>query len=109
MHLSINKVPDVVATVWPLEHSKAADLALNQVSPVDVATIVIPPLFESFTVDLPSVESSPDLNLAIVHLLDALTLDIVSKPQAIVLLTVSRLLILAFSVKLPVQESAIVN
>lgn len=109
MHLSIYKVSDVVATVGPFENSKATDLAFVQLASVDEASVVVPPLFEPFSIDMAPFKITADLDKAIIHLFDALAFNFVSVPHAFVLLSVGRLLIFSFAMELSVLELPVVD
>ena len=109
VHLRIDEVADVVATVGPLENPVTADLTVQEVATVNVNAIIIVPLFKTFTRDLTFVKNAANVNLAAVHLFETLTFDLILDPLTFVLYSVSRLPVFALPVELAIQEPTCVN
>ena len=74
MHLCVHELSDIVATIGPFENSKAINLTLHQVSPVNKDLIVlfrilVFPLLESFAVHMTVLKLATNLDLPVVQLL----------------------------------------
>jgi hypothetical protein len=104
VHLSIYEVADVMTAVRPLKNTVAAYLTFHKVSAIDVNSIIVVPLFEAFTCHLTLVEKATDVDFSTVHLFETLTPDLIFDPLALVLYTVSWLLVLAIAVELAIKE-----
>ena len=98
-----------MATIGPFENSKATNLTFAQLASIYEASIVVSPLFESFSINMAPFKITANLDQAIIHLFYALALDLILGPHAIILLPVCRLLILAFAMELSILELAIIN
>jgi hypothetical protein len=102
MHLSIDKISNVMSAIRPFVNTKALNLAVLQIATIHINSVTIAPLFKPFAVDMAFIKVSSNLNLTIIYFFDAFAFNFVFKPLALIFLLLCRLFILAKAMKLAV-------
>lgn len=109
MHLCINKVTDVMSTVWPFENTISIDLRVEELTTIHVDSHLAFPFFETFAVNDTLLKVAADFYLPVAHFLYALAFDFIFVPHTIVFLLICDLTVFSSTVELAVFKLAYVN